>query len=103
MLGNSTLGHVQAGAMGEAWSDWYAADSLVSDGLEIDKKGKADLDLFRYDGAGVTSIRTQPIDCTPSSPASRCPRARCDTGHSGGYTYADYGKVVGVARGARRR
>ena len=27
--GNSTLGVVQAGAMGEAWSDWYAMDYLV--------------------------------------------------------------------------
>ena len=44
VLGNSTLGPVQADAMGEAWGDWYAADSLVSDGLEVDKKGKADLD-----------------------------------------------------------
>ena len=26
--GNSTLGNIQAGAMGEAWSDWYAMDFL---------------------------------------------------------------------------
>ena len=44
VMGNSTLGPIQGDAMGEAWSDWYAADSLVSEGLEVDKKGKADLD-----------------------------------------------------------
>ena len=46
VMGNSTLGPIQGDAMGEAWGDWYAADSLVSDGLEVDKKGKADLALF---------------------------------------------------------
>ena len=44
VLGNSTLGPIQGGAMGEAWSDWYADDFLVSNGLEMDRKGKADLD-----------------------------------------------------------
>ena len=31
--GVSTLGNVQAGSMGEAWSDWYAMDFLVNEGL----------------------------------------------------------------------
>ena len=98
VLGNSTLGQVQGGAMGEAWSDWYAADSLVGDGLEVDKKGKANLDLFRYDGAGATIVRSQHIDCTPTSPASQCPQDPLSTtGGKGGYTYADYGKVIGFA------
>ena len=30
--GVSTLGGIQAGAMGEAWSDWYATDFLVQPG-----------------------------------------------------------------------
>jgi hypothetical protein len=94
VMGNSTLGPVQGDSMGEAWSDWYAADALVNDGLEVDRKGKADLELFTYDGEGASLIRTQGIDCTPSSPPSRCPGGA--TGHAGGYTYADYGKVVGV-------
>ena len=97
VMGNSTLGPIQGDAMGEAWGDWYAADSLVSEGLEVDKKGKADLALFTYDGAGAPLIRTQGIDCTPSSPASRCPQdPGSTTGHSGGYTYADYAKVIGL-------
>jgi hypothetical protein len=92
--GNSTLGPVQAGAMGEAWSDWYANDYLVSNGLEVDKKGVADLDIYKYDGLGALFLRTQGMDCRPSSPAAVCPGGA--TGHSGGYTYADYGKVIGL-------
>ncbi len=93
--GNSTLGPVQGGAMGEAWSDWYAADALVSDGLEIDKKGKVDLNLWTYDGLGGALIRTEFIDCAPNSPTSKCSGGL--TGHGGGYTYADYSKVGGGA------
>ena len=98
--GNSTLGPVQGDAMGEGWSDWYAADALVSDGLEVDRRGRADLDLFDYKGLGASQFRTQGIDCTPSSPASACPQSSSPgrdstTGHTGGYTYADFGKVVG--------
>jgi hypothetical protein len=93
VMGNSTLGQIQGGAMGEAWSDWFAADSLVSDGLEIDKKGKADLDIYLYDGAGAPLIRTEGIDCTPSSPKSRCPGGLSG---STGYTYDDYGNIFGM-------
>ena len=39
--GNSTLGDVQAGAMGEAWSDWYAMDYLVDQGLSSSTPGAA--------------------------------------------------------------
>ena len=31
--GNPALDSVQAGSMGEAWSDWYALDYLVNQGL----------------------------------------------------------------------
>ena len=61
--GQSTLGDVQAGAMGEAWSDWYAMDYLVDQGLQKDRPGKVDVVLFQYDGAGVALDRTEPIDC----------------------------------------
>ncbi len=93
--GNNTLGAVQAGAMGEGWSDWYAADSLVRDGLFVDKAGKADLFMFLYNGEA--RIRTNAIDCTPSSPAQSCPHDPASTTarSGGGYTYADYGKVIG--------
>ncbi len=94
--GNSTLGPVQAGAMGEAWSDWYANDYLVGQGLESDKKGVADMDIYAYDGLGGALVRTQGMDCTPASPPEACPQSSLSTtGHKGGYTYADYGKVIG--------
>jgi extracellular elastinolytic metalloproteinase len=91
--GFSTLGNVQAGAMGEAWSDWYAMDYLVKQHLQKDRPGKVDVRLFRYDGVGVNFDRTEPIDCPVGSTAHLCNGA--DTGHKGGYTYADYGKVAG--------
>ena len=31
--GNSTLNDIQAGSMGEAWSDYYAMDYLVTNGF----------------------------------------------------------------------
>jgi hypothetical protein len=36
--GVSTLNGPQSGAMGEAWSDWYAYDYLESVGLEKDTR-----------------------------------------------------------------
>jgi extracellular elastinolytic metalloproteinase len=91
--GMSTLGNVQAGAMGEGWSDWYAMDYLVKQGLQQDRAGKVDVRLFRYDGVGVNFDRTEPLDCAVGSTARLCNGG--DTGHRGGYTYADYGKVAG--------
>jgi extracellular elastinolytic metalloproteinase len=91
--GGSTLGDVQAGAMGEAWSDWYAMDYLVDKQLQQDQAGKADLQIFQYDGDGVFLDRTQPLDCKVNSKAPLCTGGT--TGHSGGYTYADYGNIVG--------
>jgi hypothetical protein len=90
--GLSTLGEVQAGAMGEAWGDWYAMDYLVGEGLQADTK-KADVVLFQYHGVGAAAFRTEPIDCKVSSASPLC--AGGATGHTGGYTYADYGRVAG--------
>ncbi|NUR09982.1 MAG: hypothetical protein HOQ22_08075 [Nocardioidaceae bacterium] len=92
--GGSTLGDVQAGAMGEAWSDWYAMDYLVAQGLQRDGAGEADVVLFQYDGEGVFLDRTEPIDCKVGVASPRCTGGA--TGHGGGYTYADYGHVVGL-------
>ena len=93
--GNSTLGGVQAGAMGEAWSDWYAMDFLDAQGLIDGHAGRR----------------------RPARRQLRCPRARPDpdrgrwtarsarprrsataalpgrTAGPGGYTYGDYGKI----------
>ena len=91
--GASTLGDVEAGAMGEAWSDWYAMDYLVAQHLQTDDPSKVDVVLFQYDGAGVALDRTQPMDCKVGSKATACNGGA--TGHTGGYTYADYGHVIG--------
>ncbi|MCW2794866.1 MAG: peptidase fungalysin [Nocardioides sp.] len=91
--GLSSLGEVQAGAMGEAWSDWYAMDYLVNQGLQVDQKKQVDVVMFQYDGAGVALDRTEPMDCARDSKSTLCTGG--DTGHGGGYTYADYAKVAG--------
>jgi extracellular elastinolytic metalloproteinase len=92
--GASTLGGVEAGAMGEAWSDWYALDYLVKHHLQKDNRKKVDIRIFKYDGDGVNFDRTEPIDCTVGSKAQLCNGGA--TGHKGGYTYRDYGKVIGA-------
>ena len=92
--GNSTLGDVEAGAMGEAWSDWYAMDYLVSHGLQRDVKGRPNIVLFQFDGAGTALDRTEPIDCKPRVTVRICDGG--DTGHRGGYTYGDYANVIGI-------
>jgi extracellular elastinolytic metalloproteinase len=92
--GRSTLGGVQAGAMGEAWSDWYAMDYLVDQGLQPDRGVDGDVVLFQYDGAGVALDRTEPMDCPVGSTSPSCPGT--DTAGPGGYTYGDYGKVIGT-------
>ena len=74
--GNSTLGEVQAGAMGEAWSDWYAMDYLVDQGLQADRRGTADIVLFQYDGAGAAVDRTEPLDCKVGDTARGLHRRR---------------------------
>ncbi|MEP6667094.1 MAG: M36 family metallopeptidase [Nocardioidaceae bacterium] len=91
--GRSTLGPVQAGAMGEAWSDWYAMDYLVHQGLQKDRPRSGDVVLFQYDGEGIFLDRTEPIDCAVGAKAAPCTGGA--TGHTGGYTYRDYGHIVG--------
>ena len=99
--GRSTLGGVQAGAMGEAWSDWYAMDYLVDHGLQRDRAAKADVRLFLYDGQGVNFDRTEPIDCKVGQKVRLCNGGA--TGHRGGYTYQRLRQGGRHPRGAQRR
>jgi hypothetical protein len=90
--GFSTLGGIQAGSMGEAWSDWYAYDFLQAQGLQPDVAGVADVRVGNYVGAGQDLIRFEPIDCKVGQAVAACPGG-FDTGGEGGFTYGDYGKV----------
>ena len=82
--GISTLNGAQPGAMGEAWSDWYAMDFLNNLGFQPDPKGSGDVLVGRYVSENANPIRTQSLDCAVGAPASRCPGTP-DVG-SGGYT-----------------
>src|SRR5262249_14096790 len=90
--GVSTLGFAQSGAMGEAWSDWYAMDYLVDHGLETDTPAPGEIGTGKYVLAGDT-IRSQWLDCPVGSDSPRCPGRPFGSG-PGGYTYGDYGKVL---------
>jgi hypothetical protein len=92
--GNSTLGNIQAGAMGEAWSDWYALDFLVGQGFERDTAAPGELIVGKYvEAGGKNLIRTQPLDCPVGASATACPGT--PGAGSGGYTYGDFGKIIG--------
>jgi extracellular elastinolytic metalloproteinase len=95
--GNSTLGGGQAGAMGEAWSDWYAYDFLVNLGIVVDTPADGDLRVGEYVGHGLDLIRTQPLDCPVGSASAKCQAGTRPgrTAGPGGYTYGDYGKIIG--------
>ncbi len=71
------LGTTQGGAMGEGWSDWYALDYLVSQGLLTDTATPNQLNLAGYEVPG--GLRTQGLDVPVGS---------------GGYTYANLGHVT---------
>jgi extracellular elastinolytic metalloproteinase len=83
----------QGGSMGEAWSDWYAMDMLVGQGLIKDTAADGDVRLGEYTAAGQDLYRTQPLDCTVGSKSAKCTGGA--TPHTGGYTYGDFGKVIG--------
>ncbi|HEX7309723.1 MAG TPA: M36 family metallopeptidase [Gaiellaceae bacterium] len=91
--GNSTLGNLQAGSMGEAWSDWYALDFLVDQGLQPDTSADGELRVGPYVGWGNDLIRTQPIDCPVGSTSPDC-HGTAGAG-PGGYTYGDFGRIAG--------
>ena len=88
--GLSTLGDIQAGAMGEAWSDWYAMDYLDDQGLQKDTATVGDVRVGKYVTGGGT-IRTEPLDCTVGTTSTACPGTAA--AGPGGYTYGDYGRI----------
>jgi len=49
--------------------------------------------MFQYDGAGIFLDRTEPMDCKVGVSKPRCLGGT--TGRTEGYTYGDYGNIVG--------
>jgi extracellular elastinolytic metalloproteinase len=98
--GFGAVGGVQSGAMGEAWSDWYALDLLAREGLLHDTAAVGDVKEGSYVDNGTNQIRSEPIDCPPDENPGACPGTVA--AEPGGYTYADFGRVVfGDATGTR--
>ncbi|MFK4083025.1 M36 family metallopeptidase [Kribbella sp. NPDC020789] len=90
--GNSTLNSIQAGSMGEAWSDFYAMDYLVSHGLEKDTTAPGEIRVAKY-VAHNGPFRTQPIDCRVKAVSPNCVQP---DGSKGGYTYGDFPTIGGT-------
>ena len=91
--GSGALSTPHAGAMGEAWSDWYALDLLHREGLELDSLQRpGEVDIGVYSDAVFTSTRFTPADCAAERDHAVLPRRDRSTG-IGGYTFGDFGKV----------
>ena len=90
--GNSTLNSIQAGSMGEAWSDYYAMDYLVHKGFVKDGKAPGDVLEGAYLTAGRFPFRTEAIDCGVKATTSNCTDIY---GGQGGYTYGDFPTIGG--------
>jgi extracellular elastinolytic metalloproteinase len=88
--GNSTLNSIQARAMGEAWSDYYALDYLVGKRFERDTRRSGEVFEGKYLMAGREPFRTMAIDCATNAEAKGC-TDRFD--NRGGYTYGDFPSV----------
>ncbi len=90
--GVSTLNSIQAGSMGEAWSDYYAMDYLVTKGFVTDTAKPGEVLEAPYTLAGGL-FRTEAIDCGVKARAKNCTSI---TGQPGGYTYGDFPTIGGA-------
>ena len=91
--GSGALSTAQAGAMGEAWSDWFASDFQELLGLKTDDVGTpGEIDVGEYSDADPHTLRSQALDCPVGVADPACPGGAL-TG-LGGYTYGDFGKVA---------
>jgi extracellular elastinolytic metalloproteinase len=89
---NPALDSDQGQAMGEAWSDWYGLDYLVSHSATTgmtDAPGTPDVVEGRYTlgPTTTTGIRSMPMDCPVGSADAAC--LGIPTTGGGGYTYGD--------------
>ena len=91
--GNEALNTIQAGSMGEAWSDYYATDYLVTKGFLKDTAKPGQLLEGAYVAAGSHTIRTMAIDCPVGAVSQGC-TSGFDPSVKGGYTYDQFGSVI---------
>ena len=92
--GNSTLNSIQAGSMGEAWSDYYGMEFLVTKGFQNDKASKdGQIRIGKYVLADQFPSRTMAMDCDPGSKVANC--TQIDGQTRGGYTYGDFPAIGG--------
>jgi hypothetical protein len=91
--GVGALNSAHAGAMGEAWGDWYGFDELDREGNLVDAAGVADLRLGEYESGTQDLIRSEPIDCKVGTSDPACPGT--PTAGDGGYTFGDFGQIFG--------
>ena len=91
--GNSTLNDIESGAMGEAWSDYYAMDYLVTKGFVHDTNADGQVREGKYLIANQGTFRTMAIDCPVGSQAKAC-TSNYDGSH-GGYTFGDFPTITG--------
>jgi extracellular elastinolytic metalloproteinase len=92
---------IQSGAMGEAWSDWYALDLLAQERLITDGPEQGDVREGGYVDNDSDIIRTEPTDCLPDDNTSDACHGFEETG-PGGYTYQDFGLIAFGAPGGSR-
>jgi extracellular elastinolytic metalloproteinase len=91
--GVPALNAFESGAMGEAWSDWYAMDFLAKQGFVKDTATPGDVQVGFFTGGGSTKpIRTEGMDC-PVGPSKPLCRGAGNAG-AGGYTLGDMGKIA---------
>lgn len=95
--GNSVLNSLEAGSMGEGWSDWYAFDYLVGRDLVKDTAAPGQVLVGDYIAAGKNVIRSEPMDCPVGTTAKACPGDPFRG--TGGYTYADLARGLEVHAG----
>ncbi len=88
--GTNGLTSQQANSMGEAWSDWYAEDFLNNQGFKPDTAAIGDVVMGQITFGGF--LRSQPVDCPVGAPA---PCVGTQGAGPGGYTYGDFGKILG--------
>jgi hypothetical protein len=92
--GEGAVNAIQSGSMGEAWSDFYAMDFVMSQGFLKDTDAPGEVKLGSFVDGGQDLIRTEAIDCRPGDPVEKCPRKRGVSPEGGGYTYEEFGRII---------